>query len=196
MLTRLLNPDYYGRLGGACFYTLLLAVKRTNDDKKNLLRFVLEWEFGKERIGVDLRKLSDGGSGGGRRKNSVSGSGGQPTSDDASIQIGVNAAQTLAASSSFVTTASASASGGTVDVSWLETELVGPWMGNFARSKESWNGEKLLKVKPDGRVSRERWNEDNAIILDDPPESYDVLRNDGEGTSRPCVRLCTASCRD
>ncbi|ELR14392.1 TBC domain containing protein [Acanthamoeba castellanii str. Neff] len=194
MLGRLLNPDYYGRLGGACFYTLLLATKKTSNDKKNLLRFVLEWEFGKDRIGIDLRKLSgDAVSVGTIRRNHSNdnngGGGGQLTSsDDVSIQIGVNA-RSLAASSVNVDLTGPAATG-TVDASWLETELVGPWMSNFARSREAWNGEKHLVVKGDGRVSRERWNEDNAIILDDPPETHDLWRTEAEGTHRTHSHRC------
>lgn len=202
VLGRLLNPDYYGRLGGACFYTLLLATKKTSDDKKNLLRFVLEWEFGKDRIGIDLRKLSgDAVSVGTIRRNHSNdnngGGGGGQLADDVSIQIGVNA-RSLAACSVNVDLAGPAATG-TVDASWLETELVGPWMSNFARSREAWNGEKHLVVKGDGRVSRERWNEDNAIILDDPPETHDLWRTEAEGTHRThsliAVLCCVVSCR-
>lgn len=170
-LLRLLNPDYYGRLGGACFYTLLVATKKTSEDKKNLLRFLLEWEFGKGRLGVLDTKVNKPKSAYGI-DNSYGSSG--AGDHDGAIQIGVNATGLGPSASSGIF------GSGSVDANWLGTDLVGPWMTNFARSKESWNGDKHLFVKGDGTFSRTRWNDDNVIILDDPPEQRHTEIEQGE----------------
>jgi hypothetical protein len=46
LLSKLPNPDYYGRLGGACFDTLVQKMKKIKmDDQQKFLSFVFQYEF-------------------------------------------------------------------------------------------------------------------------------------------------------
>ncbi len=53
-LSKLPNPDYYGRLGQACYETLILKMKKIKEDDQQLfVSFVFHYEFNGTKITQD-----------------------------------------------------------------------------------------------------------------------------------------------
>jgi hypothetical protein len=59
LLSKLPNPDYYGRLGGACFDTLVQKMKKIKvEDQHKFLSFIFKYEFSVTKPTTD-HKLSN-----------------------------------------------------------------------------------------------------------------------------------------
>ena len=165
-ITRLVNPDYYARLGGSLFYTLLTHFRKSNDDIRNLLLFILEWEFGKDRLGVNpqtnatmppqnpfsskkTKKKQVGGEGG--EEGGVGG--GVHSRDDS--EHGVVGGVGGGGSSGW----SGGGSGRSMRVnqlrtSWVMDDLVSQWVLNFKSDKSDTSEAKYLIITQDGIVLR------------------------------------------
>jgi len=130
-ISQLLNPDYYTRLAGACFYTLIVG-RKSKSDKFNLLCFILEWEFGKSRVGNVQLKPSVSKSGSFNENSSPSAPHTQPPHLEHNNQ-----------PSPFPNLEEDNSS---EKMSWVISDTVQAWITSFKTNKDVYNESKYLTL--------------------------------------------------
>ncbi len=172
LLSRLLNPSYYGRLGETCFSSLITSARRNYEEKKNFLRFILEWEFGKFRLGVDGAKEIKG-----KRWRRINREG---CEEKGEIMIGINSREDDDTDEEEEDDTEPQNKGmerrseKTGAKEWSSDDIVSHWMSTFKSKKNLCNANKYFSVKDDVPVTPGRENVIKPSAVNDLRNSRDA----------------------